>query len=229
VSSPTKGAAVTRGEPRDIVLPPPDLSGYATIGAAFAERRTVREIGAPPFGRQLLSNLLYAACGVNRSAGPFGAPGVTAASASNSREIDVYVLLEEGAYRFESRGPALRLVSPLDLRRHAFNPRQPLRADAAPVELVFVVELARLENTEGFDEPGLHDPEVQKSYYFVDTGIIAGNVYLFAAAAQLACWFHNCDRNALTRELGLKSSQRALFAQTLGYPAVRAPGRKAGP
>jgi hypothetical protein len=114
----------------------------------------------------------------------------------------------------------LRHVCAADLRRHAFNPRQPQRADGAPVELVFVVDLGRLDHTQGFEEPGLHDAEVQKSYYFVDAGIIAANVYLFAAAAELACWFHNCEREALARELGLDARRRVLFAQTVGYPAA---------
>jgi hypothetical protein len=208
-----------RASARDIHLPPPALSAHGTLAAALAERRTVREIGGRACAKQLLSNLLYAACGVNRPQGPFGALGVTAASASNSQEIDVYVALESGAYRFEPRGHTLRHVSSKDLRRYAFNPRQPMRADRAPVELVFVVDLSRLEHTQGFEEPGLHDPEVQKSYYFVDTGIIAGNVYLFAAAAGLACWFHHCDRESLARELHLEASQRVLFAQTVGYRA----------
>ena len=60
---------------------------------------------------------------------------------------------------------------------------------------------------------------MQKSYYYVDTGLIAGNVYLFAAAYGLACWFHNCDRSALVRELRLRGNQRVLFAQTVGYGA----------
>ena len=67
-------------------------------------------------------------------------------------------------------------------------------------------------------EPGLHDPEVQKSYYYVDTGLIAGNVYLLAASRGLAAWFHNCDRAALSERLGLGDDQRPLFGQTVGYP-----------
>jgi hypothetical protein len=70
-------------------------------------------------------------------------------------------------------------------------------------------------------EPGLIDPEMQKSYYYVDTGIIVGNGYLFAAAHGLACWFHNCNRLALTEKRSLRKAQRVLFAQTLGYPAGR--------
>jgi len=55
-----------------------------------------------------------------------------------------------------------------------------LRSAKAPVQRIYVVDLLRLIHTAGFQEPGLQDPEVQKSYYFVDTGLIAGNVYLFA-------------------------------------------------
>lgn len=88
----------------------------------------------------------------------------------------------------------------------------------APVRLIFIADIGRLEHTSGFEEPGLHDPEVQKSYYFVDAGLIAGNVYLFAASRGLAAWFHNCDRPALSARLGLAPSQRPLFGQTVGYP-----------
>jgi nitroreductase len=168
---------------------------------------------------QLLSNLLFAACGVNRRRGPFGALGITAASASNSQEIDVYVVLQEGAYRFEARSHELRPVLGEDIRTLALGPHQPPISPDAPVQLVFVVDIDKLEHTAGFEEPGLHDPEVQKSYYFVDTGIIAGNVHLFAASQGLACWFHNCDRTALANELQLRKNQRVLFAQTVGYPA----------
>jgi hypothetical protein len=72
-------------------------------------------------------------------------------------------------------------------------------------------------HTSGFQEPGLHDPEVQKSYYYVDTGLIAGNVYLFAASQGLAAWFHNCDRVDLAKRLGLRADQRVLFGQSVGY------------
>lgn len=57
---------------------------------------------------------------------------------------------------------------------------QPNVSPRAPVQLVHVVDMDKLEHTSGFEEPGLHDPEVQKSYYFVDTGLIAGNVCLFS-------------------------------------------------
>ena len=203
-----------------IRLPKPNLPSSVSLGRALRLRKTVRTIGSRKLKVSLLSNLLFAACGVNRKQGPFRASGITAASASNSQEVDVYVALGDGAYRFDSGRHALVPVVREDIRALAYGPHQPLISPEAPVQLIFVVDMDKLEHTSGFDEPGLHDPEVQKSYYYVDTGLIAANVYLFAAAAGLACWFHNCDRGSLAERLQLRESQRVLFAQTVGYPAT---------
>jgi len=78
-------------------LPAPADEGGLSVFAALAQRRTTREISAQPLPPQALSNLLWAACGVNRGVGPFGAPGRTAASASNSQEVEVYVATAAGA------------------------------------------------------------------------------------------------------------------------------------
>jgi Nitroreductase family len=205
--------------PQPIRLPPPSLASGKAFADALRLRRTTREMNGRKIGAQLLSDLLFAACGVNRRFGPFGTPGITAASASNSQEVDLYVALEEGAYFFDKHRHALVPVVGEDIRMRAFGPHQPPVSPDAPVQLIFVVDLDKLEHTVGFEEPGLHDPEVQKSYYFVDTGLIAGNVYLFAASRGLACWFHHCDKAALARKLKLRRDQRVLFAQTVGHPS----------
>jgi len=199
-------------------LPRPAPRGGRSLTEALRRRATTREIAARPLPAQLLSNLLWAACGVNRRRGPFGLPGLTAASASASQEIEVHVALAEGVFRFEPRRHRLVPVAAGDLRRLAIGRGQREMAGDAPVQLVYVADLHRLTHTQGFEEPGLHDPEVQKSYYYVDTGLIAANVYLFAASQGLACWFHNGDRTALARELTLRADQRVLFAQSVGYP-----------
>ena len=61
------------------------------------------------------------------------------------------------------------------------------------MNIFYVVDLA---DTSGQGQPdrSIGDPEVQKSYYYTDTGLIAQNVYLFAASQGLAAWFHNCDK-----------------------------------
>jgi SagB-type dehydrogenase family enzyme len=188
---------------------------------AVARRRTTREIAPTPLDLDQISSLLWTAFGINRKTGPFGAAGRTAASASNSQEIDLYVALQDGLYLYDAVRHRLDPVVAGDWRSRAMN-RDQGAGSQAPVQLIYVVDLHRLAHTSGFEEPGLHDPEVQKSYYFVDTGLIAGNVYLFAAAHGLATWFHNCDRQALAKALRLREDQQVLFAQSVGWPASMA-------
>jgi nitroreductase len=196
----------------------PSSGQCASLFAALEKRKTTREISAAPLPVQLLSDLLWAAYGVNRKSGPFGILGRTAASASNSQEIDLYVALREGVYLYDAVSNLLEPVVAGDFRAHALTPRQHGIDAKAPVQLIYVVDVHRLTHTAGFQEPGLQDPEVQKSYYYVDTGLIAGNVYLFAAARGLAAWFHNCDRAGLAQRLGLDAEHWVLFAQSVGYP-----------
>jgi nitroreductase len=206
---------------QSIPLPKPDALGEKLLFDALSRRRTIRDIDPRPLSRQTLSNLMWSAWGVNRTAGPFDTFGRTAASASNSQEIDLYVALEEGAFVYDAAHHHLLPVTAKDIRTAALNRRQKIPS-LAPVRLIYVVDVNRLTHTVGFDEPGLHDPEVQKSYYYVDTGLIAGNVYLFAAATGMAAWFHNCDRETLAQELKLRPEQRVLFAQSFGWPVNEA-------
>ncbi len=76
-------------------------------------------------------------------------------------------------------------------------PAQRAISDGAPPHLVFVADVERLIHTRGDPEPGLHDRETQKSSFFIDAGLIAENVCIYASAAGLGAWFHNCDRAAL--------------------------------
>jgi hypothetical protein len=202
---------------RRIPLPKPTLNRGKSVFAALQQRQTNRAISNKQLSRQTVSNLLWSACGVNRKKGPFGALGRTAASASNSQEIDLYVALEEGVYRYEPARHCLTPVVAEDLRALAIGQGQGQAGADAPVRLIYVVDIDRFSKA-GFQEPGLWDLETQKSYYYVDTGLIAGNVYLFAASQGLATWFHNCSKAELSTRLGLTKRQRVLFGQTIGYP-----------
>jgi nitroreductase len=88
----------------------------------------------------------------------------------------------------------------------------------APVNLIYVADIARYSGAP-FQEPGLRDSDIQQSYYNVAAGLIAGNVYLFAASQGLGAWFRNCNKAALAAELKLRPEQRVLYAQTVGHPA----------
>ena len=201
-----------------IALLPPQTDGGKSVLAALKERKTIRNIRDEKLLPQMLSNLLWAAWGVNRQSGPFGQIGRTAASASNSQEIDLYVVLPEGTYIYEAVAHRLDPVVAGDLRANVGAHGRNGSMTKAPVILIYVVDIAKYSKSK-FQEPGLKDAEIQKSYYNVATGLIAGNVYLFAASQNLAAWFHNCNKPALAAELKLRPQQRVLYAQTVGLPA----------
>jgi Nitroreductase family len=203
---------------KPVQLLKPESGKSRSVLYALKQRRTIREISDKKLPLQVLSNLLWAACGVNRNIGPFGIPGRTAATASNSQEIDLYVCFQEGIYLYDVVKQRLLPVVAGDHRKLAIGQGQVSFGDKAPVRFIYVADIDKLANTSGYQEPGLQNPDVQKSYYFVDTGIIAGNVYLFAASEGLAAWFHNCNKQGLAAILNLRSDQRVLFGQTIGYP-----------
>ena len=204
--------------PEAIRLPRPAPRHGRSLVTALRLRRTTREISRKKLRLQTLSDLLWAGCGVNRETGPFGMAGRTAASASDSQEVDVYVALESGTYLYDPFEHALVPVVADDVRLLVSGPGQGSVGAEAPVRLIYVADVDRLANTSGFPEPGLRDPDVQRAYCYIDTGMIAANVYLFAAAMGLAAWFHNCDKAALSAKLRLRPDQRVLFGQTVGYP-----------
>jgi hypothetical protein len=200
---------------KPVTLPRPDMDGGKSVLAALKERKTTRNISTKELPAHILSNLLWAAFGVNRAMGSFGKPGRTAASASNSQEIDLYIALPEGVYLYEAAPHRLAPVVAGDFRGRAGRGG----AASAPVNIFYVADLARYDTGPGQPDRKIGDPEVQKSYYYTDTGLIAGNVYLFAASQGLAAWFHNCNKEAAAKDFKLRSEQRVLFAQTVGYPA----------
>jgi nitroreductase len=206
------------GELQPMALPAPAFGGCATVFDALKKRSTSRDISDRPIPLQVLADLLWAGQGVNRLHGPFGVHGRTAGSASNSQEILVYAALEQGTHLYDPDAHRLVPAAAGDLRPLAIGPGQGQAGASAPARLIYVVDIERFKNA-GFQEPGLYDPEIQKSYYFVDTGLIAQNVALAAAALGLTSWFHNCNRAALAKALGLTAQQRALFGHTLGYAA----------
>lgn len=188
----------------DVVLPPARPDGGVALGEALARRRSTREFLTQPLQLQEVSNLLWAAFGINRP----GEGGRTAPSAHNWQEIAVFVVLPEGAFRYEPRQHRLLLVSAEDLR--AATGRQEFAAHA-PLNLVYVA-----------DFEVMHDAAREEQVFLagVAAGCIAQNVYLHCAAHGLGTVVRALiDRRELARELGLKPGERIALAQSVGWPA----------
>jgi nitroreductase len=202
-----------------ITLPKAETEGGKSVLAALWQRKTTRQISTRPPPPQVLANLLWAAFGVNREIGPGGKPGRTAASARNSQEIDVYVLLPQGVYLYEAVPHRLAPVSAGDVRAKIGGGHGDIAAQA-PVNLIYVADTSRYAR---FEDSGMHNPDRQAAFYNVAAGLIGGNVYLFAASQGLAAWFHACDPAGLAAELRLRPEQRVVYVQSVGYPAKAKP------
>jgi len=194
---PAQGDAVQR-----IALPAPEKTGGMPLMEAIAARHSAREFSPKELPLPMLSNLLWAADGINRPDG-----GRTAPSAINVQEIDVYVALPSGAYLYDPAAHALTLVAGSDLRR--ITGYQDFVDDAA-LDLVYVADHGRMK---------LVPAASRESYASVAAGAITENVYLFAAGNGLStvirAWI---DRDAIANALGLAHDQQVLLSQTVGFP-----------
>ena len=201
-----------------IILPEPMKRGGKTLLEALLLRQTNRNIGPREIPLQVLSNLLWAAFGVNREKASFNKPGRTAPSASNSQEIDLYVALKSGLYLYEAIPHQLTPISAGAFSMISGQGNASNLTKHTPVNIFYVVDLLRYDLGPDQPDPRIGDPEVQKSYYYTDTGFIAQNINLFAASEGLATWFHNCDKERIRAQFNLRPNQQILFAQTVGYP-----------
>lgn len=185
-----------------IRLPPPQIEGGMPLMQALKERHSTREFSNKPLPMQLLSNLLWAASGVNRP----DSGKRTAPTARDMREIQLYVALAEGTYLFDPQAHVLNRVSERDLRELTGSQEF---VGQAPLNLVYVANT----NTMDTDEANT------RFYSATDTGFMAQNVYLYCASAGLATVVRgSLDRKALATALKLSPQQQITLAQTVGYP-----------
>lgn len=168
------------------------------------DRRTERRYASRPLSAQLLSDLLWAACGINRSA----VRGRTTPSAHDAQDIDIYVVLPDAAWHYDPLRHVLQRPTRRDLRR--LSGRQDF-VSQAPVNLVFVSDFRRFPR----------DSDADRLFYSAaDAGFVSQNVYLFCASEGLATMVRAyIDKPALARALSLAPSQRVILAQSVGYPA----------
>ncbi|HTS65903.1 MAG TPA: SagB/ThcOx family dehydrogenase [Candidatus Acidoferrales bacterium] len=183
-------------------LPRPRTTGGMPLMQALAARQSGRAFSPEKLSPQMLSNLLWAAYGINRPDGRRTAP-----SANNRQSVDVYAVLPDGAYLYNAKENRLEPVAQGDLRAAAGT--QAFVAEA-PVNLVYVSDYSKFASA----------PESEKALYAgAEAGFIGQNVYLFCASEGLAAVVRaSIDRQALAKALKIRPDQKILLAQTVGYP-----------
>jgi SagB-type dehydrogenase family enzyme len=190
-------------EPPALPLPPPQTDGGKPLMQALKLRASARAFASDPLPAQTLSNLLWAAWGVNRP----GEGKRTAPSARNWQEIDLYVVMEKGAYLYDATAHQLKPVVSGDIRAAAGT--QDFVKDV-PVNVVFVADPKRMKGA---------PPDQVQAYAFADAAFIGQNVYLFCASEGLATVLRaSVDKVAFAKAVKLADDQLVVFAQSVGYP-----------
>jgi SagB-type dehydrogenase family enzyme len=186
-----------------IKLPNPRTENGRPLMEVLKDRKSVRSFKPDTLSWQVLSDLCWAAFGINRPE----TGGRTAPSAMNRQEIDVYIALEKGLFLYDALTHQLNPVSHQDVRGYAGT--QDFVAEA-PLNLVYVADLAKM---------GDGPEETKLPWANADTGFISENVYLFCASVGLGTVVRGMvNREQLAVLMKLRPDQKIILAQTVGYP-----------
>jgi nitroreductase len=184
-------------------LPAPRKEAGKPLMQALQQRRSIREYSQRPLPAQTLSELLWAAYGVNRPSGDRTAPYWR-----HIMVIDVYAAMADGVWLYDPKEHALRPHLGADIRSQ--TGMQDFVA-VAPLNLVYVVHGERMKDV---------SPEDRRLYGSVDAAFAGQNVYLYCASEGLATVFRGAvDYAKLGRAMRLADGQFVAFAQTVGYPS----------
>lgn len=187
---------------KPIKLLAPRLEGGKSLMQALKERKSLREFSSKELPLQVISDLLWAANGINRP----DSGHRTAPSARNMQEIDIYLAKADGLYLFDAKQNMLIPVTGEDIR--ALTGKQPFVKDA-PLNLIYVADLSKMGRTSSSDVD---------FYTSADTGFISENVYLFCASFGLATVVRGMiDKPALAKAMKLRPDQKIILTQTVGY------------
>jgi SagB-type dehydrogenase family enzyme len=194
---------VAFSQTKNTPLPQPVRKGGMPLMEALDKRCSTREFENKDIPEQTLSNLLWAAWGINRE----GSDKHTAPSSNNKQEIDIYVVKANGVFKFIPKGHSLEMVAEGDLRSVCGN--QDFVA-VAPLNLIYVADLSKTDQK---------DYSVEPLASYSNVGFIAQNIYLFCASEGLGAVVRGwVDKDALQAKLRLKPSQKIILAQTVGFP-----------
>jgi nitroreductase len=190
-------------ELKAVQLLEPQMDIGRPLMQVLKDRRSSRAFSTEKLPRQVLSNMLWAAFGINRP----DSGKRTAPSAMNWQEIDIYVATGDGLYLYDAKAHVLKPIIAEDIR--GMTGRQPFVRDV-PVNLVYVADFSRMGGAKADDKV---------LYSAAGTGFISQNVYLYCASEGLATVVRGLvDRPALEKAMRLRPDQRVILAQSVGYP-----------
>ncbi len=190
-------------EPKIVALPPPDTSAAMPLMQALKLRHSTREYSDKAIPQQVLSDLLWAAFGINRPA----SGDRTAPYWRHIMVIDVYAAMADGVWFYDPKAHALRQHSSDDIR--ALTGTQDF-VPGAPLNLIFVAHGERMHDV---------SPADRRLFASVNAGFTGQNVYLYCASQGLGSVFRGAvPYEKLEKAMRLGAGQFVTFCQTVGYP-----------
>lgn len=189
---------------QDIKLNEPLKTGGISVMEAFAKRQSSSEFADKELSIQDLSNLLWAANGINRENGKKTAP-----SAQNSQDIDVYVALPNAVYKFDAQANNLILISEGDYRGLAGGKKD----NPLPPSILYIVADASKYKPSAYNSIE-HITDMNK----VDAGIVSQNISIFCSGMGLGTKPRAQMNHAeLKKVLKLSDSQTLMLNHPVGY------------
>lgn len=196
-------SAATFAADKVIKLPKPNLNRTGMVMKALSERQSTREYASKALSPADLSDLLWAANGINRN----DSGKRTAPSAMNKQDVDVYVVLPEGVYLYDAKNHQLNLVADGDHRGVVAGGQAFVKT--APASLVLVSDISRFGDAKSTRNQLMGA---------MDAGIVSQNISLFCSSANLATVPRaSMDFDQLKKVLKLKESQIPMMNHPVGY------------
>mgnify|MGYP001290565871 FL=1 len=188
---------------QDINLPAPVKTGGLSVMEALNKRQSTDNFKETNLTDQQLSNLLWAANGINRDNGKRTAP-----SALNSQDVDIYVALANGVYKYDAANLKLIFVSSEDCRQLAQSPKN---STLPPCMLYLVADGSKYPS----NIPAEHTADMGR----IDVGIVSQNISIFCAATGLGTRPRaSMKQEELRQILKLNERQLLLLNHPIGYP-----------
>jgi len=219
-------------ELKPIKLMDPDKTRGLPVMEALSLRASVRSWSDKEISMRDLSDMLWAANGINRPDGRR-----TAASATNAQDVDVYVFMKEGIYLYNAADNVLNPVVSGDYRNKLGMPKwlespasapggappgtgtppkagsggRPGAETNAPILIFLVSDISRFR---------MPPDEVKLQWASIDTGIVYQNIALFCAAVGLSARPRALFAEDQVRDfMKLKDSQHPILNIPVGYSA----------
>ena len=183
----------------DIKLPEPNMDRGTNVMKALKDRKSDRTCNGKELSLNDISDLVWAANGVNR-------PADGKRTALNKQDIDVYVITAKGAYKYIAATHTLQLVAEGD-HRNAVAGGQDF-VNKFPVSLVMVSDLSKFGGSS----------DRAKLTGAIDAGIVSQNVCIFCSSVGLKTVPRmSMDKEELAKVLKLNENQLPLMNNPVGY------------